>query len=236
MRKVTIALIALALCVLVAVPSFAANSVRISMVYGGSTNSVPNNAWMQDFVELFNSSGSAVNISGWSIQYGSSLGTTNLGACTNCLMVIPQSTYIQPCSYLLLGFKKGTSGTAITPDIDFAALLGNSSVLDLSGTNGKVALKADGVATPCSPQNAFVDLVGFGPTTNCSETSPTPSISATTWAVRNANGLNDTDNNNADFTVGSSPSPRTAATPPLPDCLIVPTLPSSWGQVKAYYR
>src|SRR5207248_5427934 len=52
-----------------------------------------------------------------------------------------------------------------------------------------------------------VDIVGYGSGTNCSETLRTARLSNTTAALRNGGGSVDTDNNSADFTVGT-PNPR----------------------------
>lgn len=66
---------ALALGVLVAaaMPSAQAGVV-ISQVYGGGGNSGA--TYQNDFIELFNNGASAVDISGWSLQYTSATGTS----------------------------------------------------------------------------------------------------------------------------------------------------------------
>src|SRR5438046_1160109 len=48
--------------------------VVISEVYGGGGNTGA--PWRNDFVELYNRSAATVNLSGWSVQYGSASGTT----------------------------------------------------------------------------------------------------------------------------------------------------------------
>ena len=60
--------------------SFPANSVQaaspdivISQIYGGGGNTGA--PYLNDYVELFNRSGSTVSITGWSIQYASASGT-----------------------------------------------------------------------------------------------------------------------------------------------------------------
>ena len=52
----------------------AASDVVISQVYGGGGNSGA--TLKNDFIELFNLGGAAVNVTGWSVQYGSATGTT----------------------------------------------------------------------------------------------------------------------------------------------------------------
>src|SRR5215213_9130738 len=58
------------------IPSAEAASpdIVISQVYGGGGNSGA--TIKNDFVELFNRGTTAVNLSGWSVQYASSAGTT----------------------------------------------------------------------------------------------------------------------------------------------------------------
>ena len=81
----------------------------------------------------------------------------------------------------------------------------------MSGSAGKVALMSTTTVitsgTAC-PSTNVVDLVGFGPATNCSETAPTtPNLTATTAAIRAGSGCTETDNNSTDFANGT-PNPR----------------------------
>src|SRR5882672_3037163 len=50
------------------------NGVVISQVYGGGGNS--GGQFKNDFIELHNRGGSAVNVTGWSVQYTSQAGTS----------------------------------------------------------------------------------------------------------------------------------------------------------------
>lgn len=52
----------------------AASNVAISQVYGGGGNS--GSTLKNDFIELFNRGDSAVDISGWSVQYASRTGNS----------------------------------------------------------------------------------------------------------------------------------------------------------------
>src|SRR6202012_5141553 len=63
--------------------------------------------------------------------------------------------------------------------------------------------------TSATCSGSIVDAVGFG-AANFSETSPTPTLTNTTAAIRNGGGCTDTDNNSADFTVGA-PNPHNSA-------------------------
>ena len=62
----------LALLVVCAGTASAANQMRISQVYGGGGGTT--GVYTRDFVELYNSGVTPVNIGGWTIQYGSATG------------------------------------------------------------------------------------------------------------------------------------------------------------------
>ena len=180
------------------------SGIVISAVYGGGGNAgAPYNA---DFVELFNAGVSSVNISSWSVQYGSS-GST--GTWTG-FVGIPLSTTLGAGQYYLIRMSTtGAIGVAL-PTTDLVA----SPTIAMSGTQGKVALFNDGTPfSGTSPVGApnYVDFVGFG-AANASETSPTPVLSNTTAAYRNSGGCTDTDNNSSDFSVISGFTPRNTST------------------------
>jgi hypothetical protein len=54
--------------------SSAASNVVVSQIYGGGGNS--GSTLKNDFIELFNRGDSAVDISGWSVQYASRTGNS----------------------------------------------------------------------------------------------------------------------------------------------------------------
>ena len=168
----------------------------ISQVYGGGGNSGA--TLKNDFIELFNAGSTAVNVSGWSVQYASSTGTTwQVTALTNVT--------IQPGQYYLVQQAQGAGGTVNLPAPDA------TGTIAMSATNGKVALVnvTTALSGACPASAAIVDLVGFG-SANCSETAPAPVLSNTTAALRAGNGCTDTDNNSADFATGA-PTPRNTA-------------------------
>lgn len=229
MKKTAIAVLMITL--LAASAAYAVNPVRISQVYGGGGNS--GGVYTNDYVELFNNSGAAVDISGWSLQYGSATGTVNLGACTNCLTVFPEGSVIPACSYYLIQLAAGANVIAplpVTPDL----IVPQATANNLSATAGKIGLKADSNTTPCSPQTAFVDLVGYG-AANCFEAAAAAALTNSTAAVRNNGGLDDTDNNSADFTATSNPVPRNSSVVNTL-CASTPTESRSWGSVKTLFR
>jgi len=212
--------------------------VRISQIYAGSGAGC---TWSSKYVELFNSSGSPVDIGGWSVQYGSSTGST-FGSSTYNYVFIPAGKSIPACGYFLIKCATGANGTAlpITPDIDAST----SSGMSPSGTGGgKLAVFSDQVTnrTCAQAQAVAVDLVGWGSSTNCYETAVVPWTSGANTVVilRGSGGLTDNDNNSTDFTVVSATAnpPRNTGSSANPDCHIVtPVNTNSWGRIKTMYR
>lgn len=184
--------------------SSALAQVKISQVYGGGGNTgAPYN---RDFVELVNTGGAPVNITGWSIQYASATGTTWTNRALPAVS-IPAGGY-----YLIQMTLTGTNGAALpTPDFTVATSVA------MSATDGKVALMraATTLTGACVIGNANLeDFVGFGGA-NCFEgAGPTPEPSNTTAVLRALDGCFDTDQNNGNFSVGA-PAPRNSASAAL---------------------
>ena len=188
---------------------FAASSVQaqvvISQVYGGGGNSGA--TLKNDFIELRNNGPTAVDLTGWSVQYASSTGTTWNGR-TNLSGSIPAG------GFYLIQQAQGAGGTVDLPTPDA------TGTIAMAGTAGKVALSRSTTALTgaCPTTDAnVVDFVGFGSAANCFEGSaPTGTLSNTTAALRGGDGSIDTNNNGADFAVGA-PNPRNSgAEPPEP--------------------
>ncbi|TQM17334.1 hypothetical protein FB548_0715 [Pseudoxanthomonas sp. 3HH-4] len=188
---------------------FAASSVQaqvvISQVYGGGGNSGA--TLKNDFIELRNNGPTAVDLTGWSVQYASSTGTTWNGR-TNLSGSIPAG------GFYLIQQAQGAGGTVDLPTPDAVGTIA------MAGTAGKVALSRTTTALTgaCPTADANVaDFVGFGSAANCFEGSaPTGTLSNTTAALRGGDGSIDTNNNGADFAVGA-PNPRNSgAEPPEP--------------------
>jgi hypothetical protein len=226
MKKLVTTLALLAIC---STSAFAANSVRISQVYGGGGSGTA--AYVNDYVELFNSSGAAINISGWTLEYGSATG--NWGSSALNIFTFPANSSIGACSYVLVALSGGGGGAPLPVTADY------TGTLTLSGTAGKVALfsTATGNANVACGAEAgpIVDKVAYG-TANCAETAAVPALTALTGAVRKVGGLTDTDNNSTDFTVESSFTPHNSQSPANTSCLATPVAPSTWGAVKGLYR
>jgi endonuclease G len=147
-------------------------------------------------------------LSGWSVQYASSTGSNWLPAAP-----LP-NVNLQPGQYFLIQFaSNGANGSALpTPDFIAPVLDPEGFIPNLSSASGKLALVnvLTRLSGTCPTGAAIVDLVGYG-SANCSETSPTSVLSATTAGSRNGGGAVDTDNNSADFSIGS-PNPRNTTT------------------------
>ena len=174
----------------------AASNVVISQVYGGGGNAGA--TLTNDFIELHNRTAAPIDISGWSVQYGSATGTT--------WQTTALTGTIAAGGYYLVQQAMGAGGTTPLPTPDV------TGTIAMSGTAGKVALVSSGTALSGACPVGFVDLVGYG-AANCSETAPTSATTNPTAAVRANNGCTDTDNNAADFTI-TAPSPRNSASAP----------------------
>jgi len=192
--------------------------VKISQVYpggGGSTGS-----YLRDYVELYNSSCSPVDIGGWCIAYGSATG--NYASSTSNAFTFPAGTTIGPKKYLLIECgATGTAGATLPVTADFSTV---TTGFSLSGTSGKVGLFNTTIANvPCTSLVAttVVDKFSWG-TANCPEGTVKSASTSTQVMVRNNNGDTDTDNNNNDFTniATASAPPRNSASAANPGCSV----------------
>ncbi len=197
-------------------------TIKVSQVYGGGGNS--GSTYTNDFIEIYNQGPTTIDVSNWSVQYQSA-GATGSWQVT-ALCVTPQPCTVAPGHYYLVQESLGAGGTTALPAADA------SGIIAMSGSAAKVALvnSTTSLVTPvtggCPAPGAIADLVGYGGA-NCSETSPTATLSNTTAAVRRGNGCIDTDNNSSDFvTIG--PIPRNSASP-ANSCGGDPSQPSGLG-------
>lgn len=230
MKKLATILGLTAVLAMAATSAFAANQVRISQVYGGGGGST--GTYIYDYVELFNSGSTPVNVGGWVVEYGSATG--NWGSAATNYYVLPVGTTIQPCKYLLLQCgAAGTAGVAFPVAADLS-----TSNISASATNGKIglftALNAN-VACGAEIAGTLVDKVSWG-TASCPEVAGVSGVNSTSSAVRNNGGMTDTDNNASDFTVSTTPTPRNSASPANTACLATPTVNKTWGSLKSIYR
>ena len=179
-------------------PTAGSTSVVISQVYGGGGNSGA--SYTNDFIELHNVSSSPISLTGYSVQYAASGGTS--WQATVLSGTIPAGGF-----YLVQQAAGTTVTNAPLPTADA------TGSINLSGTGGKVALVSAAAAlSGTCPTANVVDFVGFGGSTTttgfCFEgAGPTAAPSNTTSVLRKNSGCMDTDNNNLDFATGA-PNPR----------------------------
>src|SRR4249920_195419 len=173
------------------------STVVISQVYGGGGNAGA--TYTHDFIEIFNRGSAAVDVTGWTVQYASSAGTT--WATTALSGSIPAG------GYYLIQEAQGAGGTLPLPTPEAT---GN---IAMSATAAKVALVSNATALSgaCPSGASIVDMVGFG-AASCSEGTPLAALTNTTAAVRKSSGCEETDNNAADFSA-VAPTPRNGASP-----------------------
>lgn len=176
--------------------------IVISQVYGGGGNSGA--IYTHDFVELYNRSASAIDVSGWTVQYAAS--TSSSWSTVAIAGTIPAGGY-----YLIQLASGGSSGAPLpTPDA--------TGTINMSATGGKVALvmsetklTCGGSNGPCLPNPLIRDLVGYGTTADAYEgTGRAPTLSASTAALRGGGGSVDTDDNSLDF-AEDTPSPHNSS-------------------------
>ena len=168
--------------------------VVISEVYGGGGNSGA--TYRNDFVELRNNGSTTVSLSGWSIQYASSSGSTWNNRTNLTGSVAPGATYL----------VKLASGGSRGSELPAADVTGSTN---MSASSGKVALVTSTSAltcgTNCDSAAGVKDFVGYG-TANDYESSRAPGGSNTKAPTRTGA---DTDDNGADFTA-VTPTPGTS--------------------------
>lgn len=187
MKKIYLAIVTL-ICAI----SLNAQTVVINEIYGGGGNSGA--TYKNDFIELYNNSSSSVNLTGWSVQYASSAGTT--------WQVTNLTGTIAPNGYYLIQENAGAGGTTDLPTPDVIGTIPMAA-----GAGKLILVNITTAQTGSCPTGAqIIDKVGYGSAANCFEgTGPTPAPSNTNSVQRTPIGT-DTDQNASDFTAGT-PSP-----------------------------
>jgi hypothetical protein len=167
------------------VPSGGGSSaeIRVNEFMTGSTGAASN-----EFVELFNAGSSAADVGGFKVAYRSAAGTSDI-----TLATIPAGTTIPAGGFYLLG-GAGYLGSH-TADQSFST--------SLAATGGGLAVR--------DSTGAILDSVGYGDSTNAFvEAHVTTAPPATAAPGSSSNRLpdgHDTNDNAADFSVSSTPSP-----------------------------
>ncbi len=189
-------------------PVEAANTLRISQVYGGGGGT--NAPFTHDFIEIFNSGSSPVSLVGMSVQYASSSGNGNFGASEGKISVLPD-VVLGAGQYFLIQAGSGSAGDPLpTPDlIDATPIAMGATSGKVALVNSQVSLGCNGSSTPCTPEQMalIVDLVGYGDANFFEGLDATPILSSITAAIRQEGGCTDTDDNAADFEA-LAPPPR----------------------------
>src|SRR5262245_35844512 len=197
-------LLVVVLAALLLLPSAAVAStsgVVVSQVYGGGGNSGA--TFRNDFVELFNAGSSAADLSGWSVQYATSAGTS--------WQTTALSGSISPGQYFLVQLGSGGTVGAALPAPDA------TGTSNLAATSGKIALvrsttalTCGATAGSCSATPGVEDLVGYGDAPDFEGTGTATAPSSTLSAIRGDAGCADTGDNANDFAT-ATPDPRNSA-------------------------
>jgi uncharacterized repeat protein (TIGR01451 family) len=191
----------------------AQTDVVISQVYGGGNQTGA--SYRNDYVELFNRTGAAIDLSGYSIQYAAQSG--------NQWQKVDLTGSIPARSYYLIQLAGGTTNGLALPAPDV------TGGINMASANGKVALVSNQVqipnATPCpvAVVPGLVDFLAYGVAApqvvnQCIVGSAMSGpLSITSAAVRVGDGCSVVGNNGLDFVVGA-PNPRNTASPQGPVC------------------
>ncbi|NDD64527.1 MAG: lamin tail domain-containing protein, partial [Acidobacteria bacterium] len=190
-------------------------SVVISQIYGGGGNSGA--PWRNDFIELYNTGGEAIDLGSWALHYASATGTT-------WQRTLLSGRLAPGRRYLVQQASGGGAGSPLpAPDL--------TGTIALAATAGKVVLTrtptaiAGGVNCPAGGE--VVDLVGYGSSANCFEgAGPAPSSGSATAIARIERGCRDSNQNRADF-VAVTPAPLNGTSPAV--ICGQPTNPSGVG-------
>ena len=173
--------------------------VVISQVYSGGGSAGA--SFKSDFIELHNNGDTAVDLSGWSVQY-------NIAASTFAWQRTALSGSIAPGGYYLI--KQG-DGSADTPALPAPDAIGT---IQMQTSGGKVLLVNHNSALTGACPSPRIDALGISTTATCSETKPlATTLGATTAAARKDGGCNDTGDNSLDFEV-AAPAPRNSVSAP----------------------
>ncbi|MBK8181196.1 MAG: thrombospondin type 3 repeat-containing protein [Planctomycetes bacterium] len=190
---------------LLATPAMA--QVKISQLYGGGGEDRA--LLIKDFLELYNSGGAPVDVSGWSVQYASAAGTSwGVTPLTTVGILAPgQYAVVQMAGNTTVGAGQAPDGTA--PDA--------TSTTNMAIAAGKLALVSSTTAlvggTPLySATPSLVDFIGYGTSANWNDASAAGVLHTTANNAPPATnihsiyrlgcGSQDTDNSKNDFAQG----------------------------------
>ena len=200
MHRINLVASLLVAALLLSAPSAlaATSSVVVSQIYAGGGNAGA--TYQNDFVELFNRGGSAVDLTGWTVQYASAASTS---WSTTAL-----AGSIQPGRHYLVQLASTAAVGTVLPAPEA------TGTANLAASGGKVALVRDATALACGATAGscagaalLEDLVGYGTATDYEGGGAAPALTSTTAVVRDGGGCTDTDSNTDDF-ASATPAPR----------------------------
>lgn len=245
MRMRVLAILSAAVLALAFSSAAEARAILISQIYtSGGLDAGPSSPLNTDYLELFNASGSPVDLGGWVLAFDAHQAfqaTTQPFICAGCTGTIPAGTVIEPCSYLLisLGPASTTEGRPlpIVPDVHL------DTPTMAYGWFGAIALLTGGAPDgTCAPPTEE-DLVGWNGTgtgttfIRCFQGAAQPAHGPGTVLVRLGAGMTDTSNNANDFAAETVFNPHNKASSRNVTCVLqTPAEAGSWGRVKAIYR
>jgi hypothetical protein len=181
----------------------ATSSLVVSQVFAGGGNAGA--SYTNDFVEIFNRGGAAVDLTGWTVQYAPATSTS--------WQATTLAGTIAPGRYFLVQLASTAQVGSALPSPDA------TGTANLASSGGKVAIVRDVVPLgcgasvgSCSSAQFVEDLVGYGSATDYEGSGPAPALSSTTAALRATGGCGDTNANATDFTA-VAPAPRNASSP-----------------------
>lgn len=198
---------AVPLAVLPAAPASAnpaGTGVVINEAYlsGGSAGA----AFKNKFVELYNPTDAAVSLDGWSLQYRPAGGTANPTG------VVPLSGSIAAKGYFLVQANSNGANGAELPAADLV------STLTPSGTSGTLVLASQATAVAdlgtgdVRDRANVVDLLGYGSSNTFEGRAAAAPSGNTDVKSLNRTGAADTDDNRADFSLGTAITPTGSGT------------------------
>jgi len=185
--------------------------VVISQVYGGGGNLGPPAAPVNaDFIEIYNRSQNTVSLDGYSVQY---IDAGNSAGFDDIANLVPLFGTIKAGQYKLIRFSTGGATGAALPPADFVRAATSGG---LSSVAGRVALVNGtgliGINCAGNATNVVVDFVGYSSAAVCFEgAGATPNVANDTGVIRKQAGATDSNQNFADFDVGT-PTPRNRST------------------------
>ena len=151
-----------------------------------------------DWVELYNPTGEAVALAGWSIQKFSSTGSTGYNQ--------PLTGAIPAGGYFLIVRNAAATSQALKDEADLLAddsfSLANNNMIYLSNSAGAII--------PGTNDPSIIDLVGFGTASYFEGAAAAPGISETRSISRQPEG-EDTDQNSQDLVLFTAPTPTNSS-------------------------